>query len=172
MCIRDSFGSHDFCKWWKTYFFNFQKAYSDWWYDPQSFISSCLSLATGVFADDPSLGICSSFVALLWKRAFYNSTHCQSQWYWPTFIHKKRVSRALDLTTTHSRLRKDRHWIRVPYVGKQLSSAISRFLKYFGLRAAFYPINSSQRSASPLWEEWRIQSEVQRLPSDLYWSNG
>jgi len=34
-------------------------------------------------------------------------------------IHKKRVSRVLDLTTTHSRLRKDRHWIRLPHVGKQ-----------------------------------------------------
>jgi len=33
-------------------------------------------------------------------------------------------------------------------------------------------VYSSQRFASPLWEEWRTQSEVQRLPSDLYWSNG
>jgi len=40
---------------------------------------------------------------------------------------------------------KDKHWIRLPYVRKQLSSAIFPFLKDFELWAAFYPINTAQK---------------------------
>ena len=55
-------------------------------------------------------------------------------------IRKKRIALSLDHTTTHKRDAPKQKWIRIPFLGR-LSGKVSRILKKFDLRPAYYSIN-------------------------------
>lgn len=58
-------------------------------------------------------------------------------------IRRKRIALALDQTTTHKREAPKPKWIRIPFLGR-LSGKISRVLRKFDLRPAYYSVNRIQ----------------------------
>jgi hypothetical protein len=55
-------------------------------------------------------------------------------------IRRKRIALALNQTTTHKRDAPKPKWIRIPFLGR-LSGKISRVLRKFDLRPAYYSVN-------------------------------